>query len=102
MDTKLKILDIAMNLNRVGNWAADDYAGKKQRIQTFLSNTSAYIKDIDESTIPLSFDDTFRQFKSEYIKLEKSGYNGPKDPLAWAESMMTWGNILTHRSKLFI
>lgn len=100
MNTKAKILDIAMNLNRVGNWAADDYAGKKERIQTFLGNTTVYIKKLDNSNFPSSFAGTYSNFAHEYKSLQKEGLSGPKDTLLWAESMMTWGNILTHRSKL--
>jgi hypothetical protein len=36
----------------------------------------------------------------EYPKLEKEGKEAPKDEWAWAEKMMTWGNILTHHAKL--
>lgn len=98
MSTKAQILDIAMNLNRVGNWAADDYLGKKERIRTFLGNTTQYIQNIDQSALPSSFAGTFSEFKKEYTALEQAGVAGPKDSLYWAESMMTWGNILTHRS----
>lgn len=100
MNTKAQILDIAMNLTRVGNWAADDYFSKKERIVTFLENTTQYIQSIDQSTLPSSFTGTFIEFKGQYAQLERAGYEGPKDPLYWAESMMTWGNILTHRSNL--
>lgn len=100
MNNKAKILDIAMNLNRVGNWAADDYSGKKERIKTFLDNTNLYIAELKESEFPSSFAKTYKDFKKQYLSLEKQGVDGPQDPLAWAESMMTWGNILTHRSRL--
>ena len=99
MNIKDTILDIAMNLNRVGNWAADDYAGKKERIKTFLGNTTTYIKSLDDSSFPPSFAGTFSDFTKEYSLLEKEGLNGPQNPLFWAEDMMTWGNILTHRSQ---
>lgn len=102
MDAKAKILDIAMNLNRVGNWAADDYTKKKERIKTFLDSTTNYIQDLNSSSLPHSFAGTFAGFTKEYVSLKKEGINGPKDPTAWAESMMTWGNILTHRSKFLI
>jgi len=102
MNTKAQILDIAMNLNRVGNWAADDYSGKKERIKTFLAGTSNYIKQLDRSSFPSSFSGTFRNFANQYPVLQKEGIDGPKDPVLWAEEMMTWGNILTHRSSLII
>ena len=100
MTTKAKVLDISMNLNRVGNWAADDYIGKKNRIKTFLVSTSNYLGELENVQFPSSLADTVSAFRKEYKILEKEGNYGPKDPLAWAEQMMTWGNILTHRSKL--
>ena len=100
MDTKAKILDIAMNLNRVGNWAADDYIGKKERIKTFLNNTTGYVQSLDFSSFSPSFARTFADFRKEYPLLKKEGLRGPSDTLYWAENMMTWGNILTHRAKL--
>jgi hypothetical protein len=100
VDTQSKILDIAMNLNRVGNWAADDYPAKKQRIRRFLESTTEYIKEIDEIPQHSSFRNTYKSFLKKYPKLKREGLKGPKEPLLWAEEMMTWGNILTHRAKL--
>lgn len=100
MDTKAQILDIAMNLNRVGNWAADGYEERKEKIKVFLGNTSNYIQNVDQSALPSSFAGTFSEFKKKYTTLEQEGVAGPKDSLYWAENMMTWGNILTHRSNL--
>lgn len=99
MTPKDKILDIAMNLNRIGNWAADDYVGKKKRIKTFISNTTQYVQNLDDSYSP-PFQKTLKSFLDAYPKLEKEGLEGPQDSLYWAEQMMTWGNILTHRAKL--
>ena len=98
MDNKAKILDIAMNLNRIGNWAADDYIGKRKRINSFLDQTNGYILSIDPNSLKDSFQKTYRNFLREYSKLEKTGKVGPADTLSWAENAMTWGNILTHRS----
>lgn len=36
MSNKAKILDIAMNLNRVGNLAADDYEKKEKKNRYFF------------------------------------------------------------------
>ncbi|OGY22954.1 MAG: hypothetical protein A2172_03405 [Candidatus Woykebacteria bacterium RBG_13_40_15] len=98
MDNKAKILDIAMNLNRIGNWAVDDYDGKKTRIITFLNQTTGYISSIDQSSFNQPFKKTFDRFLLEYSKLEKNAKAGPANTLFWAEQAMTWGNILTHRS----
>lgn len=100
MDEKAKILDIAMNLNRIGNWAADGYEERKKRIKVFLESTRGYIENLDTSKFSKKFEKTYQNFIKVYEKLEKEGKSGPKDTLYWAENMMTWGNILTHRSKL--
>lgn len=100
MNEKAKILDLAMNLNRIGNWAADGYSVRQKRIITFLNQSSEYIDSINLLSLPASLQKTFRRFCKEYQELEKEGKMGPKDELLWAERMMTWGNILTHRTKI--
>ncbi|KKQ34299.1 MAG: hypothetical protein US51_C0044G0005 [Microgenomates group bacterium GW2011_GWA2_37_6] len=100
MDTKSKILDIAMNLNRVGNFAADGYAIKQKRIKMFLDQTSDYISSVSQDDLPTSLKGTYLNFLNQYKNLEQEGRIGPKDELLWAEKMMTWGNILTHRASL--
>lgn len=100
MSEKQKILDIAMNLNRVGNWAADDFESKRKRIKTFISNTTSYIESLDTKSYKKPFKRTLDIFLKRYPSLKNEGLKGPKNPLHWAEDMMTWGNILTHRSKL--
>lgn len=89
-----------MNLNRIGNWAADDYSAKKNRIHTFISNTTSYINSLDTNSFGPSFKKTLNDFLRQYKVLASEGLKRPKNPLYWAEKMMTWGNILTHRSKL--
>ena len=100
MDYKSRILDIAMNLSRVGNWAADDFVGKRKRIDFFLDQTNKYVTSLNASKLPLKFKKTFYNFLKDYSMLIKDVKSNPKDSLVWAEKMMTWGNILTHRSKL--
>lgn len=100
MDQKSKILDIAMNLNRIGNWAADGYKLKQKRIGLFLEQTTEYLSSVKPSFLPPSFRKSFIKFLQEYSHLEQEGKEGPKDELEFAEKMMTWGNILTHRASL--
>jgi hypothetical protein len=96
------ILDIAMNLSRIGNWAADGYEDRKDKIITFLDNTSGYIKQLDTEMFPVDFKNTWEMFSEKYQSLSKQGLREPEDSEKWAEEMMTWGNILTHRAKLLI
>lgn len=93
-----KVLDIAMNLNRIGNWAADDLTEKKKRIDFFLDQTTRHIESLDTLLFSKRFKTTFNQFVKEYNTVIEN--RNSKDSLAWAEKLMTWGNILTHRSKL--
>ena len=97
MDEKAKVLDIAMNLTRMGNWAADGYRQREKRIKLFLENTDGYIKSLDPSKFSRKFKVTFERFMKDYNRLKKEK---PEDPLYWGEQMMTWGNILTHRARL--
>lgn len=100
MDKKAKILDIAMNLNRIGNWAADGFDQRQKRIEVFLNQTSDYVESLNPSSFSQSFKKTFDLFLKEFQKLREEASTKPKDELLWAEKMMTWGNILTHRAKL--
>ena len=100
MSNKAKILDIAMNLNRVGNLAADDYEKKKKRIDIFLEEIKEYIDSIDKSSLSKPFKKTFEKFLEEYLLLEKENIKTQQEKLYWAEKMMTWGNILTHRARI--
>jgi len=100
MSNKAKILDIAMNLNRVGNLAADDYEKKKKRIDIFLEEIKEYIDSIDTSSLSKPFKKTFDKFQEEYLLLEKENIKTQQEKQTWAEKMMTWGNILTHRARI--
>ncbi|MBI2404968.1 hypothetical protein HYV22_02210 [Candidatus Gottesmanbacteria bacterium] len=94
------LLDIAMNLTRIGNWAADDFVGKQNRIQTFLKQTDDYLKKLPIHTYPPRLQKTLSCFQATYDKLTDEAKKKPEDSLRWAEEMMTWGNILTHRANL--
>ncbi len=100
MDNRALVLDIAMNLNRIGNWAADNFAVKEKRIYFFLDQTTGYIDSLNNSTFSDKFKRTFERFLKEYKLLNQEVKLNAKDNEIWGEKMMTWGNILTHRSKL--
>jgi len=100
MNNKALILDIAMNLNRIGNWAVDNFPIKEKRIYFFLDQTTDYVNSLDFSTFSEKFRKTFDKFLAEYKSLIQEVKLNSKDNEVWGEKMMTWGNILTHRSKL--
>jgi len=87
-----------MNCTRIGNWGADDFTTKQPRIVLFLKQTKNYIETVVQ-TSP-RFQNTFRSFQKDFRTLYVEGMTKPKDTDVWAEKMMTWGNILTHRTAL--
>ena len=100
MNNKSLILDIAMNLNRIGNWAVDNFAVKEKRIYFFLDQTTQYINSLNISAFSDKFKKTFERFLKEYKLLNQEISLNSKNNEIWGEKIMTWGNILTHRSKL--
>lgn len=100
MDKKAVILDIAMNLNRVGNWAVDNFPAKEKRIYFFVDQTNRYIDSLNVSAFSDKFRKTLHRFLEEYRLLNKKIGLNSEDGKVWGEKMITWGNILTHRSKL--
>lgn len=95
--TKQLVLDIAMNLTRIGNWAADDYEAK--RITTFFEQTSQYVESVRERNPGGRFKQTFDTFYPVFEQLHTAIPITSIDRDIWAETLMTWGNILTHRAK---
>lgn len=100
MNNKALVLDIAMNLNRIGNWAVDNFENKEKRIHFFMDQTTGYINSLDNSSFSDKFRKTFNKFLDDYKLLkQRIGLNSKNNEI-WGEKMMTWGNILTHRVKL--
>lgn len=91
IDTKQIVMDIAMNLNRIGNWVADDYKKNEKKINTFIANTDGYIQSVQD------LNDRFKPTWSNFMNIYPNLKNNPKEN---AENLMTWGNILTHRASL--
>ncbi len=87
------VLNIAVNLGRISRWASE---GKQQRVDRFLEETEKYMDELEHTPKSSRFQKTFDAFKGYFILLK----NTEERDDAWAESMLTWGNILTHRAKL--
>jgi hypothetical protein len=90
-NTKQTILDIAMNLHRIGGWVLDGYSINENKIKVFLKNTDVYLDSL--SNLPDKFMPTWQSFSRVYPILVSDVKNN-------AENLLTWGDILTHRSKL--
>lgn len=87
------ILNIAVNLGRISRWAME---GKRSRIEQFILDTNFYISELDKAPKSERFSKTFNNFKEKYNSL-KSNIQLEE---GWAEDILTWANILTHRAKL--
>ena len=86
-------LNIAVNLGRLGRWACE---GRLNRLNQFLEETEGYIHQLEKAPKSLRFQKTFDIFRENFNKLKS---NTQIDSV-WAEMMLTWANILTHRARL--
>lgn len=93
MEAREITLNIAVNLGRLSRWAME---GRKARVEQFLAETETYLKALEEAPKSARFQPTYEWFKSEFMQLRQ---NVQMDE-DWAEAMLTWANILTHRAKL--
>ncbi|MGA2774477.1 MAG: hypothetical protein ABSE81_00210 [Candidatus Omnitrophota bacterium] len=87
------ILNIAVNLGRIGRYA---YEGKCSRVEQFLNETDEYVRQLESIPLKPRFKGTFYDFKKSLNELEKD----MRLDTFWAETAYTWANILTHRAKL--
>ncbi|MBU1146878.1 MAG: hypothetical protein KKD11_00830 [Candidatus Omnitrophica bacterium] len=93
MDAREITLNIAVNLGRLCRWTME---GRKARLDQFLTETEDYVKALDSAPKSDRFMPTYEWFKSDFESLR---HNVRMDA-DWAESMLTWANILSHRASL--
>lgn len=86
-------LNIAVNMGRLARFAIE---GKQNRINMFLDETESYLKELEGSSYNTRFEPTLKFFKEKF-ELLKNNQTRDED---WAEEVLTWANILTHRAKL--
>lgn len=99
LSNKDKLLDISLNLARVGNWTADSYDDKKNLIDRFIKQTQDYINEVPEEDLSSDMRVVFDRFKNEFKRLKSEKINKSNKDV-WAETALTWANILQHRSSL--
>ena len=93
MDAKELTLNIAVNLGRLCRWAME---GRRSRVDQFLAETEEYLKALEAAPKSARFVPTYEWFKKDFELLRHNVQMNAD----WAESMLTWANILTHRSSL--
>lgn len=99
MSVSDRIMDISLNLARVGNWTADSYEQKKTLIERFVSQTNRYVEEVPQSQLSSGMVPLFIRFKSEFEQLQEEKIT-EENKDEWAEKVLTWANILQHRAKL--
>ena len=93
MEAKELTLNIAINLGRLCRWAME---GRKERVEQFLAETQEYLKALESAPKSRRFLPTYEWFKNDFERLS----HDIRMDADWAESMLTWSNILTHRASL--
>ena len=93
MDAKELTLNIAVNLGRLCRWAME---GRRARVDQFLAETEGFVKALESAPKSARFMPTYEWFKKDF---EVLSHNVQMDA-NWAESMLTWANILSHRASL--
>lgn len=93
MDARELTLNIAVNLGRIGRWACE---GRLNRLNQFLEETEEYIYQLERAPKSPRFQKTFNIFKETFHGLKSD----VRLDSAWAEMILTWADILTHRAQL--
>lgn len=86
-------LHIAANLGRITRWTLE---GRTERVGQFLQETEECLKQLEKTPKSDKFQETFALFKQKFEELKNNVKQNPE----WAEDILTWANILTHRAKL--
>ena len=95
----LQVLNISVNLSRLSQWVYEGYDKRAVLIDKFLEQTKNYLKDLEKQNVSENFKPTLGRVKKEFSSLKKQTIT-EKNKLVWAETALTWANILQHRAKL--
>ena len=93
MNAQEATLNIAVNLGRLCRFASE---GKINRVKTFLEDTDQYMTILSDAKMNPRFSKTYKRFLSVYKQLKNSNDYS----YDWADTALTWANILQHRAKL--
>ncbi|MEI7998937.1 MAG: hypothetical protein WCH62_05470 [Candidatus Omnitrophota bacterium] len=93
MEAKEITLNISVNLGRLCRWAME---GRRARVDQFLAETDEFMKALESAPKSERFLPTYEWFKKDFDHLRLNVYMDA----TWAESMLTWANILNHRASL--
>lgn len=93
MNAKELTLNIALNLGRLSRWAIE---GRRARLDQFLAQTEEYLSALESVPKSSKFKPTYEWFRKDFESLRHNVQMNED----WAEAVLTWANILSHRAKL--
>ena len=93
MYAKELTLNIAVNMGRLCRWSME---GRRARVDQFLIETQEFVQALDAAPKSARFLPTYEWFKKDFDVLRLNVEMNAD----WAESTLTWANILTHRAPL--
>lgn len=93
MDAREITLNIAVNLGRLCRWAME---GRRERLDQFLTGTQEYVNALEAAPKSEQFLPTYERFKKDFESLRHNVHMDED----WAEAVLTWANILSHRAQL--
>ena len=93
MNAQELTLNIAVNMGRLCRWSME---GRRARVDQFLIETQEYVQALDAAPKSARFLPTYEWFKNDFELLRLNVQMNAD----WAESTLTWANILTHRASL--
>jgi len=93
MNAKEITLNIAVNLGRICRWALES---RRERVDQFLAETEEYVKALEAAPKSSRFLPTYVRFRKDFEALR----NNVRMDSDWAETALTWANILSHRASL--
>lgn len=105
-----QILNLAVNMGRVGNWVynlpkllkehgEEVLKSRLELVERMNYQTEGYLTDLESQDISDKFKPTLKKFKSDFENLKKEKIT-LDNYLYWAERALTWADILQIRAKL--
>lgn len=97
ISTEHLVLDISVNLARLSEFVWPK-TRSKELIDIFFNQTEEYIQELLKRGSSKTFAETLNLFLDEFEKLKTPITKENK--YDWADTALTWANILQHRAKL--
>lgn len=110
LPVNLQILNISVNMGRVGTWLVnlpnlvkehgdEAYKSRLELIKKINNQTESYLDDLESQKLSKNFKETLTKVKNDLKRLKNEDITN-NNHLYWAERVMTWADILQIKAKL--